>query len=328
MIGDPASASGDESEPEEEKLTAVEAENEAAFLEEVGAVGDKPSDDKPEQEAAADKPVEDDKPAEPSTVGDEGGSEITSEDAKPDSDKAKPEADKKDPDPFEALNARFDELDTKIGGIDQTAKTAMGRANSLHKVINAAQRTASDQGVDSPTPAQVEEASKDAEKWKELKVSFPEWGDGFDEHFKFEISKIEAKIPKVDGLVSREEAQAMVDAAEVRTEANVTLNIRHKGWKNTIRSEEFKAFRAANPEVDALGKSSNVADALSMLDQFKEHQEKQVQENKAGDDVDTQETENERRLAENLQVVKPKAAATRKGETYQSAFDAELAKGR
>lgn len=309
----------------EPELTDEEKASESAFKASFDESDDGFSKVKVVEDPPAEPTVDKDDPDSASTVADEGKTEPTVDEAAADDadGDADPDLDK-DPAPassdLKIVLERLDGLDTKLGQVDQTSKTALGRSNSLHKALNDAQRGADRQGADTPSPEQVAEASKDAEDWKALKETFPEWGEGFDKHLAFLTKQMEDKIPNMEGFVSKDEAADMVDAAV----SKVRLDIVHPGWPDTVKSAEFKAFRDGNPTADALGSSSNVADAVKMLDMYKESQ-KEAQK-KSEDDAakDDSNKENDDRLAANLQIDKPKANKKPRGDTAESAFVREF----
>lgn len=137
---------------------------------------------------------------------------------------------------------------------------------------------------DAPSQAQIDEAAKSPEKWTKLKEEFTEWADGVDERINQRIAaeraEIVKQIPKVDIKpeidsfakdLKRSFTEAM-SASEARTREIARIDAKHPEWEETINTQEFTAWRLAQPqEVQALAASTKAKDAIKMLDAFVEH---------------------------------------------------------
>lgn len=206
------------------------------------------ADDKPTEPAATDKPA--DKPAEG--------------EPKPDQTAAK------DEDPFEK----------RFASLEQELKRTAGRVSAVQSELAKAATRATQSVNDAPSQGQQAAALKNPEKWNALKKEFPEWGEAIDEVLSANLAQA-----KLDPAVLE---QAVESRVEQRLQARESARIerKHPGWAETVKTDEFKAWRATQPpEVNALGASDFAEDAIELLDLFAKRNEKPAEKTEPTRDI-------------------------------------------
>jgi hypothetical protein len=150
----------------------------------------------------------------------------------------------------------------------RNAEGHLGGLNSQLKQFSATAQETRKAGIDSPTAKQIEAAKGDPEKMAQLIEDYPEFGGAvkaaLDEREERLLEKIrESASGGVEDAVSRSELD------KVRAEMFVELH--HKGWQKTIRTDEFASWLSAQkPEVMMLARSSDPDHAIRVLDMFGE----------------------------------------------------------
>jgi len=158
-----------------------------------------------------------------------------------DKDKEKPSDDKdkdknKDEDAdyktqLRKANSKYGELNSKYLTLKKTSEE---RFEKLEAKLKAPEK---------PTPEQVEEARKSTEKLDALKAEFPEWGGAFDEQNQNFQQQIKDLREEVLAKVPANSDKASDGTEEVDEKIAIgVLDIAHKGWKNTINTQDFQDF--------------------------------------------------------------------------------------
>lgn len=216
-----------------------------------------------EQEAAAaaanEAPAEETPPPEP---------EAAPEPAKQPEPEPEPQ-----PDPIQqaleelrATNAQLQErlrrTEGHIGGLTSELKRT--------KEALSAGQAAAQQATEAPTSAQMQTASKNPEAWERLKEDFPEWADGVEAFMSSRLTGLQpgGQSPEqVQQLLQQQEAALRADMQ--RQMAELQVETRHEGWKETVRTPEFSTWVMQQaPEIQALATSDSPRDAIRMLDLF------------------------------------------------------------
>jgi hypothetical protein len=214
-----------------------------------------PPDPKTEAEPSAEGAKDGDKPAEDKK---EGKPAAAKKDAKSKGEQT-PAAGEQDEDP---VTKRFSAL-------EQQLKRAEGRIAAMQRDQAAAAKKATEKSDDAPSQSQQAAALKDPEKWAALKKEFPEWGEAINDF-------LTANLPK--GGLTEDQVAAQVEArleAKAAERESQRIERVHPSWTDTVKSEEFIAWRKAQDErVNALGASPFAEDAIEMLDLFEKRNEK------------------------------------------------------
>lgn len=162
-----------------------------------------------------------------------------------------------------------DPVAKRFSALEQQLKRAEGRIAAMQSQQAAAAKKATEQSTAAPTQTEQAAAIKDPEKWAALKKEFPEWGEAINDF-------LTANLPKggltEDQVAAQVEARVEAKAAEREAKA---IERKHPAWQDTVKTEEFLAWRASQDErINALGASPYAEDAIEMLDLFAKRNEK------------------------------------------------------
>lgn len=177
--------------------------------------------------------------------------------------------------PPEAM-ARIEEkltaqIEQKLSGRLRNIEGHIGGLNNTLKQLSAASKAAEAKGADSPTKVQISDAMQSGEKMAALRADFPEWAEALEEYGNQIISRIPQNVD-VGAINQRLEHthQAVQDSAN-RARQLARLDMTHPDWEQTIQSETYTNWLLNQPqEIQALTESVNAADAIRVLDAFKE----------------------------------------------------------
>lgn len=155
-----------------------------------------------------------------------------------------------------------------------------GRYGGLARELEQVRAEATAAKAAAATPVQaaaISEAAKTPEKWEAFKK---EWeGSGLTEAVEDFVAsqKPAGADPAVLERLVAERLQAERQAMEQRFAeqhaqiVHLTMSQAHPGWLDTVKSDEFLKWRAAQPPaIQQLGASPNPQDAIEMLNQFVE----------------------------------------------------------
>lgn len=179
-------------------------------------------------------------------------------------------------DPLDEIRAKFgriDALEQQNAQLLHHVKTAEGRVASMQRefqLAKSAQQNVAPQ--DAPTQNAMSAASKNPEKWEQLKQDFPEWASAMEEYVSSKIGdrpeqslSSQAMAEFVQGKVAEVEQTFTRRLEEARLEG------KYEDWRETVNTPDFTAwFSMQKPEVQALAQSTQARDAVRMLDLFSE----------------------------------------------------------
>jgi hypothetical protein len=182
-------------------------------------------------------------------------------------------------DPYEGLHPdvrarleRFDQLEANMPQLINELKSAQGRVKALQSEWDKAKAGTA------PSQNQIAAAAKDSEKWAALKQDFPEWGEGISEYVDSRLGQLAGS-----GLSAEQIEQMVADRANANTAAlekkfnEALVSVKHKNWKQDVKTPEFAAwFQAQDAQTKALADSTDGFDAIEMLDRFQADKAKPV----------------------------------------------------
>jgi hypothetical protein len=203
-----------------------------------------------------------------------------------------------EPDPWEGVaptvREKIEGLESRITGFAKlpdrfrVLEGHIGNLNVVTRNLKAAMDTASEQssakGQEAPSNTEVQRAMKDPARWSQLEQDYPDWVAAV----KPELDDLRAAIAAAPKSVPFDPAplekkfderlnqNSSLTVAQARVFARI--DAKHDDWEETVKSEDFKAWRAAQaPEINALGASSNAKDAIRMLDLYADHRKKEAE---------------------------------------------------
>ena len=170
------------------------------------------------------------------------------------------------PEPVRQALAKITELETANAQLLHHVKTAEGRVAAMQREAQQARQAATQ---DAPSQVAIVNATKNPEKWEQLKQDFPEWASAMEEYVG----------SKLNGMASGVQATQVVDYVQQQL-AGERENLRaaieeakvegkYEDWRDTINTPDFAQWFAIQPsQVKALADSPNGRDAIKMLDMF------------------------------------------------------------
>jgi len=170
----------------------------------------------------------------------------------------------------EAVKNQFAELNNKLSAfekLEQRLRKSEGHVGDLIKKVNASQKAAEN----APTKEQIAAAAEDEQKLAALKEEWPEWADALERSEKRITDKLAGSVD-----VSKIRADLETDFSQKLSTVQAQFEDRlvgfaHKGWKETVKTDDFRNWLAAQPqETKQLAYSERADDAITMLDAFKE----------------------------------------------------------
>lgn len=181
------------------------------------------------------------------------------------------------PDPFKEVLDRLEKFEkghTTLAG-------QFGRLQQGHREIQ--ERLAAAQSAtttsESPTKAQIEEASQSSQEWKELESEYPEWALAIDKH-------LDAKLHSVKRVEPPPDLDPKINSLEEKIQRVETklLTKEHSDWREIVGPKEsdtpFRQWLSTQPEdyqnhVSASWDSEVIGEAI---DKFKVTQKKPVEQ--------------------------------------------------
>jgi hypothetical protein len=150
---------------------------------------------------------------------------------------AAPAVKQSEPDRFDAIEKRMQAWMREQGGV------IGGMKDQVARMSNAARTTAAAQGAAAPSKEQIEAATKNSEKWTDLKEKYPEWAEAFEGQISITEQRILGKIPKIDPDAIRNDA-VKASSESARTEVSqfkavIPLYVKYPEWETTINTPEF-----------------------------------------------------------------------------------------
>jgi hypothetical protein len=226
--------------------------------------------------------------------------------------------------PDDPLLKRVRHLEGKFGTVNST----------LNKLVQLAETQTARQGHEAPTREQIEAATQSNEKFETLKEEFPEWAEAMTEQSASLKADIKADIKDdLDGLVSREDAERMAEAARTQARHYARLDgwFDRSGTRLAARAEELGTFGSWEEivadskfgdwlegqalETQELADSPNASDAITLLDLYVG-----FEENTTIDPEDEETSQEPKRLKNAIPATKPGARARKKAPSEDDAF--------
>jgi len=180
-----------------------------------------------------------------------------------------------------AVQAMLDKLESRLKGIDeisyrvkQTESRIGSLQNAVHNQMQMAKKAA-DEVKNAPSKEEIVAATKDDDKWDELKEAYSEWAeimDGMDER----LAAKSAKAPDIEAIKKsiREELDTNFDAKLNKQQKAFEVRLTtfaHKDWPEIVKSPEWEQFiNNADYVTQQRSLSDNADDAIYVLDKFKE----------------------------------------------------------
>lgn len=207
---------------------------------------------------------------------------------------------------LDTINSKLEALDAISERVKKTEQRVGGITNRMRDAADEAKRAKEE----APTPEQIEAAAQSKEEREALREEWPEWSkelDKIEEGLAANSAELKKSIPNVDQI-----QDTIIGSVEEKLQqAQVVMNhnfieLSHKGWTDTVKTDEFKTWMNEQPEeVKALGASYNPLDAISMLTQF--------EDSKAPGEVEEKIAANKARLNRSVQTKRAGAQTKVKG---------------
>lgn len=179
----------------------------------------------------------------------------------------------------------------KIAGLETMVQQLSGRvrnaeghigglSSQLKQQVQAAQAVQA-KGGDAPSASEIRKAQADPEAFSRLKEDYPEFAaalePALDHLVKSELQKIQASLKPSE----REQIDVAALTEGIRRE--LTVEVRHPGWKKEVKTPEFVGWLQRTPrEVQMLAASDDPEDAVRLLDLYKAPKAKQATTQTAG----------------------------------------------
>ena len=167
------------------------------------------------------------------------------------------------------------ELRQMVEKIEHRTKSTEGRIGaidkSVHEMLQAAAKAATQQVNNAPTQAQVNQAIQDPAEWAALKREHPEWAlateKGVDARIEAHLAQLKGQSVDPAQIAKMVQEQVAGQSAVVRKEIiDASLDAVFPEWKKDVGSTDFKKWLDAQaPEVKAFAMSESVGDAAKML---------------------------------------------------------------
>lgn len=175
-------------------------------------------------------------------------------------------------------------LETMVHQLSGRVRNAEGHigglSSQLKQQVQAAQAVQA-RGGDAPSASELRQAQADPQAFNRLKEDYPEFAaalePALDHLVKSELQKIKASLTPV------EQSQVDVVALTEGIRRELTVEVRHPGWKKEVKTPEFVGWLQRAPrEVQMLAGSDDPDDAVRLLDLYKTPKTKQVTTQNAG----------------------------------------------
>jgi len=160
---------------------------------------------------------------------------------------------------LEALSKLPDQLRNLAGHVG-------GLKSQLNTALAAAKAAAERRGDEAPSEAQVNVALADPKAMERLMEDFPDLAGPVANELRAIHQRIGQMSPGVDAqVVEAMRAQVKSDALrELRMEL---VDDAHEGWRDLVKTEQFKTWFASQPDaVKSLAQSDRATDAIKLLD--------------------------------------------------------------
>jgi len=210
-------------------------------------------------------------------------------------------------DPLARISASLEALHKRVDQVDGNTRATSGRVSALQSAIEKGNAASVRAGTDAPSGEQIAQALHDPDAFKQLKEDFPDFAGPVEREFaaiRADLAKLSK--PAEQQQVNVEEIEQRATQKALRTFREETVEDAHPGWRESVKSKEFKDWLPKQSEdVKALAASDRPRDAIKLLNVYAEHYRKAAR--------------NQRRLEA---AVSPKGAApvTKSGISDEEAF--------
>jgi hypothetical protein len=174
----------------------------------------------------------------------------------------------------------------KIAGLEAQLQQALGRlrnaeghigglSSQLKQQLEAAKQVQAS-GNDAPTAKEIRDAQGSPESMRKLAEDYPEFAAALTPAIE---AAVQQKLAAFEQRFQQPSDQMPQFAAELnKTRAELTVEVRHPGWKEEVKRPEFIGWlQGANREVQMLAASDEPADAVRLLDLYKTARSTQTQ---------------------------------------------------
>lgn len=159
---------------------------------------------------------------------------------------------------FEKMSFRLKQAEQRVGGL----------TNKLQ-----AEEEAKAKVKEAPSDEELKAAADDAEAMESLREDWPEWAEALEKSEKRITKNIADKFGNVDVEKVRGELQTDFDSKLTQQQQNFEkrlVEFNHKGWEETVRSEEFNTWAGKQDDKTREQIGSNKAeDVVDILNMFK-----------------------------------------------------------
>ena len=157
-------------------------------------------------------------------------------------------------------------LETILSQVTQRLRNAEGHIGGLGSQLKQQLQTAqqvSARGGDAPTATEIRDAQRNPEAMARLKSDYPEFAEAMESALNERLSMLEQRL-----VQQQQPQQAGVSPAEIqRLRAEMSVEVRHPGWQDRVRTTEFNGWLQRQPrEVQMLAASESPQDAIRLLD--------------------------------------------------------------
>lgn len=155
------------------------------------------------------------------------------------------------PDPFSLITTKLDSLDANL---NKRIRHIEGRFGDLNAKLQSLSK-----------PEKKEPQKHDNSKLEYVRNEYEEMG--LAEAVEEQVKNLESKLADQYGDLPKKVKE---EVSEIREMLNDTLiEFRHKGWKDTIKTDEFASwFESQDQTVQELARSAKLSDAIELLDKF------------------------------------------------------------
>jgi hypothetical protein len=166
---------------------------------------------------------------------------------------------------FQQMQGRLRNAEGHIGGLSSQLKTQMEAAKAVKN-----------SGGDAPTATEIREAQGDPESLKKLATEYPEFAKALSPAIDAVVSE---RLASLEARLKPAQAQQGPDVMQElnKLRAELTVETRHPGWQQEVVKPEFTGWLRQSPrEVQMLAESPVPADAVRVMDLWKESRKPQV----------------------------------------------------
>lgn len=166
----------------------------------------------------------------------------------------------------QALLDKIAGLETMLSQVTQRLRNAEGHigglGSQLKQQIQAAQQLTA-KGGDAPTAGEIRAAQASPEAMARLKSDYPEFAEAMESALNERLSSLEQRLSQ-----QQQPQQSGVTPAEIqRLRSELSVEVRHPGWQDRVRTTEFMGWLQRQPrEVQLLAASESPQDAIRLLD--------------------------------------------------------------